>query len=248
MSSRFVSAGAIDPATGEAAASSEQQAASRTDGANRPNDEWLAVEKELAAERRRRDEARSAAATGREPSLFEVLQANKEAKQAAFEEANKIKNQFRALDDDEIDFLDEVKARQREEEDRVKRETEERVAAFRAAQRSSTQGEKTGGEEGEGVEDEDAGEWAATAGRKRKRGVERKGVGLVKRRTTSQGEGEKVRVPGERKEGGKSEERKEEDNKKGEAEAKVVDKPALAPVATAKPKLGLVSYDSDSDD
>src|SRR3569833_608756 len=30
------------------------------------------------------------------------------AKQAAFEEANKIKNQFRALDDDEIEFLDGV--------------------------------------------------------------------------------------------------------------------------------------------
>ncbi|KAH8886899.1 hypothetical protein GQ53DRAFT_693728, partial [Thozetella sp. PMI_491] len=48
-----------------------------------------------------------------EKSLFEVLQANKEAKQAAFEEANKFKHQFRALDDDEIDFLDGVKASQR---------------------------------------------------------------------------------------------------------------------------------------
>ncbi|KAB5532710.1 N-terminal domain of NEFA-interacting nuclear protein NIP30-domain-containing protein [Coniochaeta sp. 2T2.1] len=253
MSSRFVSAGAIDPTTGEAAPATAEDSKhnSRADaGSNKPNDEWLAVEKELAAERRRRDEARSAAATGREPSLFEVLQANKEAKQAAFEEANKIKNQFRALDDDEIDFLDEVKARQREEEDRVKRETEERVAAFRAAQKTTTERVSEGEEGDDGDGGEGAGEWAATtAGRKRKR-VERRGVGLVKRRTTSQGEGEKGKVAGEKKEGEKGEERKEEGNKKGEPEAKVAEKPAaaMAPSATAKPKMGLVSYDSDSDD
>ena len=77
MSSRFVSAGAIDPTTGEAATAASEQQASRPADASKPNNEWLAVEKELAAERRRRDEARSAAATGGEKSLFEVLQANK---------------------------------------------------------------------------------------------------------------------------------------------------------------------------
>lgn len=88
MSSRFVSAGAIDPTTGEAAAATAGAAAAAA-GENVPtssdadrdsrkpdNDEWLAVEKELAAERRRREEARKPAA-GAERSLFEVLQANK---------------------------------------------------------------------------------------------------------------------------------------------------------------------------
>lgn len=86
MSSRFVSAGAIDPTTGEAAAAAaasstaaERVPTDSSDGRPRkPNsDEWLAVEKELEAERRRREEARKAAAGGGERSLFEVLQANK---------------------------------------------------------------------------------------------------------------------------------------------------------------------------
>ena len=54
-----------------------------------------------------------------------VLTSRVAAKQAAFEEQNKIKNQFRALDDDEADFLDEVRERKRRAEEAVKRETEE---------------------------------------------------------------------------------------------------------------------------
>src|SRR5438105_2158416 len=83
MSSRFVSAGAIDPTTGEAVVATAVEGGpdqdKLDDDRKQPNaDEWLAVEKELAAERRRREEARnSAAAAGRERSLFEVLQANK---------------------------------------------------------------------------------------------------------------------------------------------------------------------------
>lgn len=80
MSSRFVSAGAIDPTTGEAAPEQEQRPASNTTAGPdvpKPNDEWVAVEKELAAERRRRDEAKAAAAAGQEKSLFEILEANK---------------------------------------------------------------------------------------------------------------------------------------------------------------------------
>jgi hypothetical protein len=90
MSSRFVSAGAIDPTTGEAAAvaapaaiaAAGDHAPTTTDAAPpkplaKPNDEWLTVEKELEAERRRREEARKAAASGGERSLYEVLQANK---------------------------------------------------------------------------------------------------------------------------------------------------------------------------
>ncbi|OIW31652.1 hypothetical protein CONLIGDRAFT_697879 [Coniochaeta ligniaria NRRL 30616] len=240
MASRFVSAGAIDPTTGEAAA------AERTtdDGQQKkPNDEWLAVEKELAAERRRREEQRAAAAGTGERSLFEVLQANKgmfvmsQAKQAAFEEANKIKNQFRALDDDEIDFLDEVKAKQRAEEERLRRETEEGLEAFRAAQRRG--GERTGEGDGEDEADETE-EWAApVGGRKRKRAG--KSVGIVKRRTTSEGE-LKSKSAAEKTESKPEPARTEE--KKVEGETRVAAE--TAPVA--KPKMGLVSYDSDDDD
>ncbi|KAK0619983.1 NEFA-interacting nuclear protein NIP30, partial [Immersiella caudata] len=88
MSSRFVSAGAIDAATGK----STQPPApppSSSSASSKKSKEWL------------------------EKSLYEVLQANKAAKQSAFEEANKIKNQFRALDDDEIDFLEGVREKKR---------------------------------------------------------------------------------------------------------------------------------------
>lgn len=77
MASRFVSAGAIDPVTGEAAP--DAAADSRAPPVDPKTDEWLVVQKELDAERRRREEhkASAAAAAGEEKSLYEVLEANK---------------------------------------------------------------------------------------------------------------------------------------------------------------------------
>ncbi|KAI2621824.1 hypothetical protein GGR54DRAFT_83131 [Hypoxylon sp. NC1633] len=102
--------------------------------------EWEDVQRDLEAERRRREEARRAQVEGsgarENRSLFDILQANKAAKQAAFEEQNRIRNQFRALDDDEIDFLDGVRDGVRSEEERVRRETEDRLRGFREAQKS----------------------------------------------------------------------------------------------------------------
>lgn len=70
--SRFVSAGTIgsngEPAA-EVAPKDTQQAAKNT--------EWEAVEKELEAERARREEQRRKAVTGEEKSLYEILEANK---------------------------------------------------------------------------------------------------------------------------------------------------------------------------
>lgn len=94
------------------------------------------------------------------------------AKQAAFEEANKIRNQFRALDDDEVEFLDEVVAAKRKEEERVRRETEDGVKSFRERQRRTS---------GEGVVEEDKEEdWGV--GRKRKRRDKDKEKGVVKKK------------------------------------------------------------------
>lgn len=164
-----------------------------------------------------------------------------EAKQAAFEEANRIKNQFRALDDDEIDFLDEVKARQRAEEERLRRETEEGVEAFRAAQRRK---ERDGdGEEGE--EEAAAEEWGAGARKRRRVG---KGAGILKRRTTTgEGEGREGKSKGEegKKEG--KDERTESGKKKVE-KVEGETKESATTVPAAKPRMGLVSYDSDEDD
>jgi len=84
--SRFVSAGRIDASSGEAvseAAVKPGAAALREKErgeAARKNEEWEVVQRELEAERRRREEARRAeGAPGAEKSLFEVLQANKGA-------------------------------------------------------------------------------------------------------------------------------------------------------------------------
>ncbi|PHH84863.1 hypothetical protein CDD83_1254 [Cordyceps sp. RAO-2017] len=112
MSNRFVSGGTIGAAAEQK--EDEDEAKQTTEAARPPPAkgaaEWEAVQQELEADRRRREEARRRAAGGEERTLYDILQANKAAKQAAFEEKHKIKNQFRPLDDDEADFLDERRA------------------------------------------------------------------------------------------------------------------------------------------
>ncbi|KAL1966553.1 hypothetical protein VTN77DRAFT_4475 [Rasamsonia byssochlamydoides] len=148
MSSGFVSGGTID------------EPAER-------DDEWRRVQEELEEERRRKAEM------GRQEggkSLYEVLQQNKMAKQEAFEESIRLKNQFRALDEDEVEFLDSLLESTRAKEAAIKRETAEQLAAFqrqreeadRALLESATSGENhnpAGGEE----------EQWTISGRKRKR-------------------------------------------------------------------------------
>ncbi|KAL3458774.1 N-terminal domain of NEFA-interacting nuclear protein NIP30-domain-containing protein [Aspergillus heterothallicus] len=108
MSSGFVSAG------------TDQEPVER-------GDEWRRVQQELEEERRRKAEL------GKQDgkSLFEVLQQNKMAKQEAFEEKIKLKNQFRALDEDEVDFLDSIMESTRAQEATVKKETAEQLELFR---------------------------------------------------------------------------------------------------------------------
>lgn len=74
MSGRFVSGGVIDPG-GEGPGKGQEV----TEGSksNSKNSEWEAVQRELEAERKRREEQRIKAASGEEKSLYEILQANK---------------------------------------------------------------------------------------------------------------------------------------------------------------------------
>jgi len=66
-------------------------------------------------------------------SLAEKLAANRAAKQEEWEERNKLGNQFRALEEDEVLFLDSVLEKQREEE-RLRKEMDgEEVKNFRVA-------------------------------------------------------------------------------------------------------------------
>ncbi|PWY81899.1 NEFA-interacting nuclear protein Nip30 [Aspergillus heteromorphus CBS 117.55] len=109
MSSGFVSAG------------TDQQPVER-------DDEWVRVQHELEEERRRKAEL------GKQEdgkSLYDVLQQNKMAKQEAFEEKIKLKNQFRSLDEDEVDFLDSIMESTRAKEAAVKKETAEQLEVFR---------------------------------------------------------------------------------------------------------------------
>ena len=53
------------------------------------------------------------------------------AKQEAFEEKMKLKNQFRSLDEDEVDFLDSIMESTRAKEAAVKKETAEQLEVFR---------------------------------------------------------------------------------------------------------------------
>ncbi|KAI0873135.1 N-terminal domain of NEFA-interacting nuclear protein NIP30-domain-containing protein [Hypoxylon argillaceum] len=281
MTSRFVSGGTI---AGDGAPAQQQEsgiaAGDRAGGAGErvgwdagagagdkstTSVEWEAVQRDLEEERRRREEARKAAVEGGsgERSLYEILQANKAAKQAAFEEQNRIRNQFRALDDDEIDFLHGVSDDQRAQEERVRRETEERLARFRKAQQQAVGG-AAGADDVPDPGDPDVGMegWgAAAAGRKRKREKE-KALKGVRRRTSVPEEG--------RKEGGKGDEGKgssaeqpgntatklsppkptpaKSESAASKATSTTTSAQAVKPVTKPKPALGLVDYGSDEDD
>ena len=69
------------------------------------------------------------------------------SKQAEFEEQAKLKNQFRALDDDEVDFLDAIVSSEKAKEAAVKKETAEELESFRKqqqqAEKASTAEEQT---------------------------------------------------------------------------------------------------------
>lgn len=137
-----------------------------------------------------------------------------------------MRNQFRALDDDEVDFLDEVRQRERKEDERVRRETEEGLRAFRERQ-------KGGGDDG--VEDKGEGKGEAWGvGRKRKRAKDKEIKGV--RRRASDGEA-KEDVPV----------KKTADVEKKSAAAETKPK-VLSPPPKEKKASALVDYGSDDSD
>ncbi|KAJ4354620.1 uncharacterized protein N0V89_006357 [Didymosphaeria variabile] len=159
-----------------------------TDKPTERDEEWRVAQAELEAKRLEKED-RDKQHDGK--SLYEVLQANKAAKQDAFEEATRLKNQYRALDDDEAEFLDSVLEATRKKEAEVQKDTLEQLDAFRK-QREEAERKALEAEEPEGVVEEEA-HWVAH-GRKRKKGPELlKGVKL---RKTSSATEEKKDVGG----------------------------------------------------
>ncbi|KAF2120462.1 N-terminal domain of NEFA-interacting nuclear protein NIP30-domain-containing protein [Lophiotrema nucula] len=154
MSSGFVSGGTIENPTER-------------------DDEWRAAQ--AAIEEKRLQKVKDGEQEGGK-SLFEILQANKAAKQEAFEEATRLKNQFRALDEDEAEFLDSVLEATRKQESEIKKETLEQLDLFRKhqeeAERKALLEANT-----DGPREEDGIEWTHTGPRKRKKGHD---AGLLK--------------------------------------------------------------------
>lgn len=143
------------------------------------DDEWKRAQQEIEDARRAKAEL---AKQQDGKSLFEVLQANKDKKQAEFEEKARYKLHV-ALDDEEADYLDSVLEKKRLEEAKVRKETSEQLELFRR-QREEEERKSRGLEEqsSETPQDENAGQWAAV-GRKRKKAPETsllKGVKLRK--------------------------------------------------------------------
>ncbi|KAF1936298.1 hypothetical protein EJ02DRAFT_96235 [Clathrospora elynae] len=140
------------------------------------DDEWKRAQQELEDERRAKADL---AKQHDGKSLYEILQENKDKKQAEFEEKTRYKLKA-GLDDDEADYLDSILEKKRQEEAKVRKETFEQLDLFRRqreeAERKALEDDSTE------VPAQDGGEWVAV-GRKRKKGPEAsllKGVKLRK--------------------------------------------------------------------
>ena len=147
-------------------------------------------------------------------SLFERLQANKEVKDAKYDEMFKLSNQFRGIDESESEFLAGVaEERKREEEERRRREREE-LELFRAQKSGKVKfGEGTEEErvrkkevekEEEKADEEEKGQkdeakLRGSGGGKKKRKANSSLLGVVKKKpstpgaTFSSGEAEKAK-------------------------------------------------------
>ncbi|KAG8626565.1 hypothetical protein KVT40_005510 [Elsinoe batatas] len=95
------------------------------------SEEWLKAQQTIEAKKLEKIE-QSRQQDGK--SLYEKLEENKAAKQDAFEESIRLKNQFRALDEDEVDFLESLNASTKSKESAVRKETSELLSNFRDQQ------------------------------------------------------------------------------------------------------------------
>ncbi|KAF2029396.1 hypothetical protein EK21DRAFT_101172 [Setomelanomma holmii] len=146
MSSGFVSGGTMDQPTER-------------------DDEWRKAQADLEAARKAKADL---AAQHNGKSLFEVLQENKDKKQAEFEERARYKLHV-SLNDEEADYLDAIEEKKRKEEASVRKDTQEQLDAFRRQQEEAER--KALEEEGTDAPKESDVQWVAP-GRKRKKGPE----------------------------------------------------------------------------
>lgn len=92
-----------------------------------------------------------------------------------------MKNQFRTLDDDEVEFLDSVLESTRAKEDAVRKETSQQLETFRKQREEAERAAKLNEDGTQDVQETE--NWAA--GRKRKKGKEREFPGIKLRKQSS---------------------------------------------------------------
>lgn len=159
-----------------------------------------------------------------------------------------MKNQFRSLDEDEVEFLDSVLETTRAKEAAVKRETAEELDAFRRQQEEAEKATRATGSE-DAPEGTQSTSWLV--GKKRKKGREGPLGGVKLRKASS---GEKTSVAAEREAATSASPPKEESVKvaKEVKSDSQKDNPAAKPAepskGTAPLGLGLAAYSSDEDD
>lgn len=168
-------------------------------------------------------------------------------KQEEFEEAAKLKNQFRPLDESEVDFLEGVRRRERNAAAEVQRQTAEQLKAFRQVQAAANQAEVEGDRDEKGDVSERVGTnaWATSKKRRRQHDVEDKDDLTKARKTAPNSIGGKPFDAGTQSEKEllvlqESELPSETSNLKATKSADA------ATTVAAKPALNL-GYDSDSD-
>lgn len=146
------------------------------------------------------------------------------AKQEAFEEKIKLKNQFRSLDEDEVEFLDSLLESTRAQEDAVKKDTADQLEVFRRQREEAEKAllENTSADVAPAAEAED---WKIPS---RKRRREKKKDSLIpgkKRKSTAENTGE---------ESSQTEQKAENSKPAGEDEKKTTSEPAPAGLATSQ--------------
>lgn len=248
MSSRFVSGGTIagDNSATSAPPTTAAAAPSTSTTTGAAPSAWEKAQEQLEADRRAREAARKTAIESSSgQSLYDVLQANKAAKQAAFEEANKLRNQFRALDDDEVDFLDNMVEEERRTAEEQKRIEEEGLKVFRDAQKKSKPVPEN--DDDAPVAEEVADEWSTSAARKRKREKEPIIKGIKRRVSQNTQESESSSNAKEATSTSSTKAPATEPPKSAEKATSPPEPKSVQPAA-AKSKMGLVDYGSDEDD
>lgn len=165
-------------------------------------------------------------------------------KQEAFEEAAKLKNQFRPLDESEVDFLEGVRRKQQAQATDVKQQTAEQLRAFREEQIAVQQINEDADHVETGVASTKIGAnvWTSSKKRRRQHDAEDNGDSMKARKTAPiSGDGTTLDA------GTKSEQEPQPTRDLPPEQSHAREEAEISTPIVAKPMLNLAGYGSDSD-